>query len=101
MILYNVTVKVDHQIHLEWLEYMKKEHIPDVMKTEMFLSHRICRLIDPVDKDGFTYAIQYYAKDIGKIKKYQEKYAPKLQKEHTDKYKDKFVAFRTLLKVVE
>jgi len=101
MILYNVTVKVNLDIHSDWLEWMKTVHIPDVMKTEMFLSNRICRLIDPVDKDGFTYAIQYYAKDIGKIQTYQEKYAPELQKQHTERYKDKFVAFRTLLKVVE
>jgi hypothetical protein len=29
---------------------------------------------------------------------YQEKHAPALQKDHYDRYKDKFVAFRTLLK---
>jgi len=80
---------------------MQTKHIPDVMETGMFLSHRLARMIDPVDADGFTYAVQYYAEGIHKIKRYQDVYASKLQQEHTNRYKDKFVAFRTLLKIVE
>jgi len=101
MIIYNVTVKVDHDIHNDWLYWMRNTHIPDVMNTGTFISHRIARMIDPVDKDGFTYAIQYYSNSITKIQKYQEEFAPALQKEHTDRYKDKFVAFRTLLKLLD
>ncbi len=101
MIIYNVTIKLEFAIHREWLDYMKEVHVPDVMNTGMFQSHRICRLIDPADKDGFTYAIQYFAKDIGKIKEYQDRFAPDLQKDHNDRFKDQFVAFRTLLKIVD
>jgi len=101
MILYNVTVKVEHSIHNDWLDWMQKVHVPEIMETGMFLSNRIARMIDPVDPDGFTYAVQYYAADISKIQRYQEVYAPKLQAEHTERYKDKFVAFRTLLKIIE
>jgi hypothetical protein len=31
---------------------------------------------------------------------YQRDHAPRLQKEHSEKYKGKFVAFRTLLEIV-
>jgi len=101
MIIYNVTVKIGFNAHKEWFQWMQNQHIPDVMESGMFVSHRFCRLIDPVDKDGFTYAIQYFAKDISKINRYKKIYAPALQKEHMDKFKGKFVAFRTLLKVVD
>jgi len=33
--------------------------------------------------------------------KYQAQHAPALQADHTNKYKDRFVAFRTLLEIVE
>jgi len=101
MIIYNVTVKIQYGVHNDWLDWMQNQHIGDVMETGLFLSHRLCRLIDPVDKDGFTYAIQYFAKDIDKIKRYQDVYAEKLQKEHHQKFGGRYVAFRTLLKVVE
>lgn len=101
MFIYNVTIKLDHDIHSDWLKWMKEKHIPDVLKSEKFQSHRLCRLIEPADKDGFTYAIQYFASDIKKLTDYQEKHAPPLQREHTARYKDKFVAFRTILKVID
>jgi len=101
MIIYNITVKIQYNIHKEWLYWMQNQHISDVMSTGMFLSHRLCRLIDPVDKDGFTYAIQYFAKDINKIKRYQDVYAKKLQKEHHQQFEGRYVAFRTLLKVID
>jgi len=92
---------VDYNIHNSWLAWMKEKHIPAVMETGMFLSSRLCRLIDPVDGDGFTYAIQYFAKDINKIKSYKNDYEPSLTKAHHNLFADKAVSFKTLLKVVE
>lgn len=100
MIIYNVTVKIDINHHDEWLEWMRTKHIPDVMDTGCFEYHRIHKvLVD--DQDGVNYAIQYGCKDMDRLNEYQEKHAPELQKEHSERYKDKFVAFRTLLEVVE
>ena len=58
MIIYNVTLNVDQEVHEEWLNWMKEIHIPDVMATGLFLDNRLCRvLVD--DEGGITYAIQY------------------------------------------
>ena len=32
MYIYNVTVKVDHTIVKAWVHWLKKEHIPEVIK---------------------------------------------------------------------
>jgi len=102
MIIYNVTVKIDNEIEVEWLSWMKEVHIPDVIRTGQFVSHRFCRLINNMEaEEGTTYCIQYFAKSMEHIHKYQVHYAPELQKEHTEKYDGKFVAFRTLLEVIE
>ncbi len=100
MIIYNVTVNIDNSVHTEWLSWMKEIHIPDVMRTGVFSDQRILKLIGDEDSGGHTYAIQYTCESMDHYNLYQEKYAPELQKTHTDKYKDKFVAFRTLLEVV-
>jgi len=100
MIIYNVTVKVDEDIHKEWLDWMKGKHVPDVMKTGFFVEHKIGKLLLD-DEDGITYSIQYTCNSMEDYKAYEKNYAPALKAEHAEKFKDKFVAFRTLLEVID
>lgn len=100
MIIYNVTVKVDPGIQTEWLEWMKSEHIPRVMNSGMFLEYKISRILEQDETDGVTYAIQYLCNSMDQFETYRQEFAPALQQEHLDKYKDKFVAFRTVMEVI-
>ncbi len=99
MILYNVTVKILNEVKDDWLNWMKTVHIPDVMNTGLFVENKICRIIEE-DPDGETYAIQYFCKDMDTFMKYQNEHAKELQKEHTQRYDGKYVAFRTLMEVI-
>jgi hypothetical protein len=99
MIIYNVTVNVENEIKEEWLHWMKAFHIPEVMNTGHFIENKICKVL--VDEEqGTTFSIQYTAKNMEELKAYQKNHASRLQKEHTDKYGSKCVAFRTLLEVL-
>ncbi|MEO1257943.1 MAG: DUF4286 family protein [Bacteroidota bacterium] len=101
MIIYNVTVKIDNDAQAEWLDWMKKVHIPEVMATNCFVENKIMRLIDPpTDEQGTTYAIQYFCKDVKTLQHYWQKYAPALQADHTERYSGKFGAFRTVMELV-
>lgn len=100
-IIYNVTVNIDHDVHDEWVSWMKEVHIPDVMATECFLESRFCNVVSDQEQGGVTYSIQYLAASEEDLNHYQKEFAPKLQQEHTTKYNGKFAAFRTLLKMVE
>lgn len=99
-ILYNVTVKIEHEVHRDWLQWMKRVHLPDMMATGMFLEHKVCRLMGVDEEDGVTYAVQYLCPDLETYKRYQTEYALRLQKDHKERYGGKYVAFRTLMKVV-
>jgi hypothetical protein len=100
MIIYNVTVNVEDSIHLDWLSWMKSKHLKDVVGTGCFTSYRMCRLLATQDT-GVTYAIQYFAPSLDDYHRYDQQFAPKLRQEVIDRYQDKFVAFRTLMEVVE
>jgi hypothetical protein len=100
MILYNVTVKIDHDVHDEWLKWMKEVHIPEVMASGIFDSNRIARILLQDESDGISYSFQYSCKDMATMQKYTAIHAPALQKAHAERYKDKFVAIRTLMEVV-
>lgn len=99
MILYNVTVNIDDSVHDEWLGWMKDIHIPDVMNTGLFLENKMCKVLGD-DPQGTTYSIQYLCKNMHVFRDYQDNFAEGLQKEHSQKYEGKYVAFRTLLEVI-
>lgn len=100
MIVYNVTVNIDSSVHDEWLQWMKEQHIPDVVATGCFTHGKIFRIL--VDEQaGVSYSVQYSANGMSEINRYMQEFAPKLRKEHTEKYGDKFTAFRTLLEHIE
>lgn len=98
MIIYNVTLNIDAEVHDEWLHWMKEEHIPEVMATGLFLDHRMARVLS--DDQGFTYAIQYTCADMGTYERYRDQHAQRLQAKTRERYGDRFAAFRTLLEVV-
>ena len=100
MIVYNVTIKVNPDIQKEWLVWMKEVHIPNVMKTGIFVEYRVTKVLDLDETDGVTFAVQYLCNTITEYEAYRDQFAPALQQEHTEKYGDRFVAFRTLLEVV-
>jgi len=100
MILYNVTVSIDEQIHEDWLDWMKSKHIPDVMATGCFIESRISR-VHGEEEGGKTFAVSYLCKTQKEYDRYQEEHAAVLQQDHSGRYGGKFAAFRTLLTVLE
>ena len=100
MYIYNVTIKIQPADKEEWLAFMLNEHIPEVLAARKFTDYWVCHLLDQDESDGLTYIIQYYFNDIPDYVDYQKNHAPALQKKHTDKFKDRFVAFRTVMEVV-
>jgi len=100
MIIYNVTININHDVHDEWLKWMQQSHIPEVMSTGLFTESKMLRLIGDEDSGGTTYAIQYTCASMDDYDKYRLEFAPALQKQTQEKFKDKFVAFRTLLETV-
>ncbi|MDX5320632.1 MAG: DUF4286 family protein [Bacteroidota bacterium] len=98
MILYNVTINVEEDIHDQWLAWMKREHLPMVMSTGKFLKYAMFRILDrQEDETGITYAIQYFARNMADYRDYQTHHAKALQAETAKLFEGKFVAFRTLL----
>ncbi|MEM7108162.1 MAG: DUF4286 family protein [Bacteroidota bacterium] len=100
MVLYNVTVGVDKDIELEWLSWMKNEHIPEVMETGKFTAYKIFKVLGHDDPATTSYSVQYFSSSITLVNDYLMNDAPQLIQKHQLKYKDRHVAFRTLLEEV-
>ena len=101
MIIYNVTIKVAQPIADEWLQWLREEHIPEMLNTGCFYNHKIVRLLEVDDSEGPTYAIQYNAASKADYNRYIEQHAEVLRSKSYKKWGDKFIAFRSVMQVVQ
>ncbi len=101
MILYNVTVKVHNSIQSDWLQWMQEVHVHEVLQTECFTHYKILKILEIDHSEGPTYAIQYFAESKALYNKYIEKYSTELKNKSFAKWKDKFIAFRSVMQIVD
>ena len=100
MIVYNVTAKVTWAINDAFVDWMKQVHIPEVLGTGLFFEYRMLRLLETDETEGPTYAIQYTARTPEDYNRYISEYAPQLRQKVLDKWGDQYLAFRSVLQVV-
>ena len=100
MIVYNVTIKVNASIASDWLAWLKDEHIAEVIATRCFTRANIMRLFEVDDAEGPTYAIQYFAENKLLYDQYIEKHAGAMRQKSFAKWGDQFIAFRSVMQVI-
>jgi hypothetical protein len=100
MILYNITYLVAHEIHDEWLSWMKSTHIPEMMSCGLFERNQILRLLEVDEQEGVTYAAQFYATSIENYRTYISNHAPALRLIGNQKWGDRVLGYRTLMEIV-
>lgn len=100
MIVYNITIQVNAAIATDWLEWLKKVHIAEVIETGCFIKAQIMQLLEVDETDGPTFAIQYFAENKLLYDQYIENYAGIMREKSFEKWGNQFIAFRTLMQVV-
>lgn len=101
MIIYNVTSKVSTTIHHPWLQWMQQVHIPAVMATGCFVRFQLVRLLETDEEEGPTYAVQYYANSMEAYEQYLHKHANALRLEAMQLWGNQFIAFRSLMQLID
>lgn len=100
MLLYNVTIGIDKAVEQVWVQWMKEQFIPVVMKTRLFTDWKMYKVLHDQEDGSVSYSVQYFASSIEDVVKFVEKIEPELNVEFNKLYKDRHVAFRTLLEEV-
>ena len=100
MIIYNVTVKIDSSIEKAWLEWLNQKHIPEIINTKCFTKAIVMRVLEIDETEGITFAIQYHTTTKEMYDTYISQYAPTFRKKAQERWGEKFVAFRTVLQIV-
>ena len=99
MIIYNVTINVQEDIHDKWVKWMKEEHIPDMLDTKKFQKALMTKVMVQEPMGGITYSVQYTAENKEMLERYYTENADDLRAK-SKPFEGKFVAFRTELEVI-
>lgn len=100
MILYNITIIMDDEIHNEWLTWIKSKQIPEVMNTGCFVSNRLLKVVDSPN-EGVTYCIQYISDSIEKLNEFRQNHDSLVQANSPVQFNNKFVAFPTVMEFID
>ncbi|NER12913.1 DUF4286 family protein [Leptobacterium flavescens] len=100
MYIYNVTINIDESVHDEWFSWMKDIHIPDMLATGKFSNARILKVLVEEEMGGITYSVQYITDSKKTLERYYAEDAPRMRQDGVNRFRDKFVAFRTELEII-
>ena len=100
MVIYNVTIKVDKDAAAAWVQWMKTEHIDDLLRTGLFTDCRLCKLLEQDESEGITFIAQYFCASIDQYNIYIAQYAEKMREKGQSRFGGKFVAFRTIMEII-
>jgi hypothetical protein len=100
MIVFNITMKIDKDIHDAWLRWQKEEHGPETMACGSFTGYKFFRLLEQDETDGITYVLQYFSNDYDDYKKYINEFHLILQQKEFSKWGHHVLAFHTVMKNV-
>jgi hypothetical protein len=99
MIIYSVTITIQASIESEWIDWMNKVHVPDVLRTGCFSECHFYKVLGS-DANELTYVLQYRCRSLEDYHRYRDNFAPALQKEHSERFSGLFRGSRQLLEEI-
>jgi hypothetical protein len=99
MITYSVTITIQAGIESDWMDWMRRVHVPDVLRTGCFSECRIHKVLDS-EGEELTYVLQYRCESLEEYHHYRDNFVPALQKEHSDRFAGMFRGSRRILEEI-
>jgi hypothetical protein len=100
MIVYNITAKVTWAIAEDWLDWQKEEHIPQMLETALIADYKIFRLLEQDEEEGPTFTMQFFFSSWENYDKYIRIFSPDLRARSLSRWHDQYIAFRTVMQLV-
>jgi hypothetical protein len=72
-----------------------------MLATGCFTKHQLMRLLEVDEEEGPTYAAQYYADSKALYNQYIEKFSTAQREKGLQKWGNHFIAFRSVMQVVD
>lgn len=95
MTTYLVHLMVRHEVFENYVDWLKTEHIPEMLQVPGFIKADLClRKGGALEASSKDVKIIYYLKDEAAIKTYMAEYAMKMREKGLEKFPGQFSATR-------
>lgn len=102
MYILNITYSVDDSVHTQWMEWMKKVHIPNFAENNLIQEYRFTKVLSTApDESGHTYSIQLKYTCTADLDQFQKTQLPQIKNEYYRLYGDRLLLFATILKIID
>jgi hypothetical protein len=100
MYVYSVTINIDIDAEKDWLQFMQKKHIRDVLATGYISSCSMRKAIRDEEDETSTYNMEYTTNTEEKYFEYMQHAASRMRADIADRFEGKFRASRIFYKVI-
>ncbi len=101
MLIFNTTFLVSDKMHGSWLKWLREQHIPFMLESEMFSKPQVAKVITAEDEDGTSYSVQFHIHDLQSLENWHVQHATEFQSNFNTKFGTEVIFFATILEIVE
>ena len=96
MLVYDLNIKIDKDIHEEWVEWMQQVYIPKAIESNHF---EYCRVFKHQrnEKGGKTYSFHFYVKSFEDMEAFLDNEEIPLLEEHQNKFRGRYFLTKSYL----
>ena len=101
MLIFNTTYQVTTNHTEIWIQWIKNEHIPFMMKSDVFLEPQISKIVGSEDESGTSFSVQFKVDDMDTLVLWHTEYATEFQDKVSNKFGTEVVFFSTVLELLD
>ncbi len=101
MLIFNTTYQVTSNHTENWIQWIKTEHIPFMMKSDVFLEPQISKIVGSEDESGTSFSVQFKVDNMDTLILWHKQYATEFQDIASAKFGTEVVFFSTVLELID
>ncbi|MFT3753391.1 MAG: DUF4286 family protein [Paludibacter sp.] len=101
MLIFNTTFLVSDKMTDLWLKWVREQHIPFMLDSEMFSKPQVAKVLGIEEQEGTSYSVQFHVSDIQTLENWHLQYARTFERNFAEKFGTDVVFFATVLELVD
>lgn len=101
MLIFNTTYQVTTNHTDNWIQWIKTEHIPFMLQSEVFIEPQITKIVGSEDETGTSFSVQFKINDMDALVLWHNQYATIFQDKVSSKFGTEVVFFSTVLELLD
>jgi hypothetical protein len=101
MLIFNTTFLVADRVHGTWLKWVREEHIPFMLASDMFTKPQIAKVLSVEEQDGTSYSVQFHIADIVALENWHIEYAKVFEQNFAHKFGTEVIFFASVLELIQ